>query len=362
MADPTGGRYSTRILAGVGHLEDRIDEVVKAWEGPLVETSVFGTSEPGQIAELIEDFCRTVMSRPIHDCSFYGSSVGCVAGVELSDGQMIVIKAYQPRWTAEFLTAVTRAQRHLCDRGFPCARPVSGPHPLGEGFALVEQLLPDPGNQRLGSGEMRASARGLAEVVALCGDVEPRGLTPHPLDRSTDELYPVPHHPAFDFHATSEGAGWIDNLARHAVARRDVADSPSVIAHSDWSARNVRLRTHGVVAAYDWDSLAFMAETSAVGQAAATWSSRDADAPALAPGVEEVAAYVKAYEEGRGRPFTDAEVDRIGAAALWVLAYTARCEHALGPYETGPRAARARLRVEGDALLHLADESRKGLP
>jgi hypothetical protein len=135
-----------------------------------------------------------------------------------------------------------------------------------------------------------------------------------------------------------------------------------VIAHSDWSARNVRLRTHGVVAAYDWDSLAFMSETSAVGQAAATWSSQDADAPPLAPGVDEVAAYVKAYEDGRGRTFTDAELDRIGAAALWVLAYTARCEHALAPFGTGPHAARSRLQADGDALLHLASGSPKGRP
>jgi hypothetical protein len=343
----------------VGPLKDRIEEVVAAWEGPLVETSVFATSEPGQIAELIDDFCIAVMGSPIHDGLFYASSVGCVAGVKLSDGQRVVIKAYQPRWTVEFLTAASRAQDRLCDGGFPCARPLAGPRPLGVGLAVVEELLPDPGNQRLGRGEMMASARGLADVVTLCEDVDPEGLAPHPLDRSTDGLYPAPHHPAFDFAATAKGAAWIDDLARRAVAGRDLADASMVIAHSDWSARNVRLRPDGVAAAYDWDSVALMSETSAVGQAAATWSSRDADDPPLAPGVDEVMAYVKAYEDARGRTFTDAERDGIGAAALWVLCYTARCEHAVRPSGTGPRAARARLRADGDALLHLSGASRR---
>jgi hypothetical protein len=349
-----------RILATVGSLEHRIDEVVSAWEGPLVETSVFGTSKPAQIAELIEDFCQAVMGSPIRDCLFYVSSVGCVAGVELSDGQLVAIKAYQPRWTAEFLAAVSRAQAHLSDAGFPCARPQAGPRPLGAGLAVVERLVPDPGNQRLGLREMMASARGLAAVVTHCAAVDPGGLTPHPLDRSTDGLYPVPHHPMFDFDATSEGAAWIDGLARHAATRRDSADSRMVIAHSDWSARNVRLRSDGVAAAYDWDSLAFMSETTAVGQAAATWSSQDANDPPLAPGVEEVAAYVNCYEGVRGHAFSDVERDCIGAAALWVLAYTARCEHAVWPSATGPQPARARLRADGDALLHLSRASRVG--
>jgi hypothetical protein len=328
--------------------------VITAWKGPLVETSVFATADPGEIADLVDDFCVAHLGCPIRDCLFYASSVGCVAGVEVSDGRLVVIKAYQPRWTGEFLSAVSRVQRHLFDSGFPCARPITGPLPLGAGLAVIERLLPDPGNLHLGPEDMIASAQCLATVVTLCADVDPAGLTPHPLDRPTEGLYPQPHHPVFDFQATSQGAGWIDRLARRAAARRDSADSSLVIAHSDWSARNVRFRPTGVVATYDWDSLAFISETTAVGQAAATWSSQDADDPPIAPSVEEVAGYVKAYETARGRAFTDVERDCIGAAALWVLAYTARCEHAVWPSGTGSQRARARLRADGDALLYLS--------
>jgi hypothetical protein len=111
----------------------------------------------------------------------------------------------------------------------------------------------------------------------------------------------------------------------------------------------------GVVVAYDWDSLAAVPETVAVGQAAMTWSSLEADEPALAPSAGEVAGYVKAYQAARGRTFTAPEWDAIGASALWVLAYAARCEHALRSAGSGPERARSRLRADRDALLRLSD-------
>jgi hypothetical protein len=339
----------------VGSLSRLVDEVVAAWEGPLVENEVFASSDPDRIAEMIDSFCEVYLRSHVVGGLFYSSSVGCVTGAALSDGRVVVIKAYQPRWTVQFLTAVVRIQDHLARAGFPCAQPFMGPEPLGRGFAVVEQLVPDPGPRHLGRAEMSASAGGLAAVVAVCHDLDPAGLSPHPLDAAANGLYPVPHHPAFDFAATSSGAEWIDVLARAAVQQRETGNPRYVIAHTDWSARNVRLGPSGVVAAYDWDSLAAVPETIAVGQAAMTWSSVAADEPALAPSADEVVAYVKAYEEARGRTFSAAEWDAIGAAALWVLAYTARCEHALWPAGSGPQRARGRLRADGNALLCLSD-------
>jgi hypothetical protein len=78
----------------------------------------------------------------------------------------------------------------------------------------------------------------------------------------------------------------------------------------------------------------------------------------LAPSRDEVADYVKAYESARGRTFSPAEWDSIGASALWVLAYTARCEHALSASRLGPEYAVGRLRLEGDALLRLSEIAR----
>jgi hypothetical protein len=87
------------------------------------------------------------------------------------------------------------------------------------------------------------------------------------------QLYPEPHSPFFDFSAHAEDAAWIDELALRAKAVRDATCWPPTIAHTDWSARNIRIRDHRLVVAYDWDSLAIVSEPVALGQAAAAWNS-----------------------------------------------------------------------------------------
>ena len=55
----------------------------------------------------------------------------------------------------------------------------------------------------------------------------------------------------------------------------------------------------------------------------------------LAPSLAESRAFVSEYEVARGAPFTAAERETAGAAAVYALAYTARCEHCLGSRTTG---------------------------
>lgn len=122
---------------------------------------------------------------------------------------------------------------------------------------------------------------------------------------------------------------------------------PRTVAHTDWSARNVRIHEGRLWVAYDWDSLGWVSEATAVGQAAATWrSTGEADDP-VAPGPDEVGGYLDAYEAGAPRRFSGDERRIVMAAALWVIAYTARCEHAL-EVVTGRRVERARARLQQD--------------
>jgi hypothetical protein len=108
----------------------------------------------------------------------------------------------------------------------------------------------------------------------------------------------------------------------------------------------------GVVVAYDWDSLSMVTESVAVGQAAATWRSSGEATDPIAPDPEAVDAYLHACGMASGRPFPGDERRAALAAALWVLAYMARCEHAL---EAATRRkverARARLAAQGWAYL-----------
>ena len=326
---------------------------MRRWGSASVEVAVFGTADPDQIAGQLEVFCEEHLGSEVDGALFYAASTGCTAGLLLGDGRRVVAKAYQARWRSAFLGSVRRVQEHLHGAGFPCPLPLAGPHPVGAAFAMAEELVPDPGMRTLGSArEMAASAAGLARQIELCRAQAGSSLAPHPLDASTDGLYPEPHNPLFDFSRGRENAGWIDELAAVAKAVRDADSSPRTIAHTDWSARNVRIDDTGVVVAYDWDSLALVTESVAVGQAAATWrSTGEADDP-VAPDPEEVRSYLRGYEAAAGSSFSSGQVKAAMAAALWVLAYTARCEHALEAV-SGRRVERARacLRREGQSYM-----------
>ena len=65
------------------------------------------------------------------------------------------------------------------------------------------------------------------------------------------------------------------------------------------------------------------------------------------------AEFVRHYETSRGRTFTIEQRRAVGGAALWVLAYTARCEHAIDDGSGGHRRARPRLEADGRLLLDL---------
>lgn len=321
-----------------------------------VEALVFGSEDPKQIAGLFGELCAAHLGSTLEGGERYVVSVGCVAIVQLANGRRVVVKAYQPRWSAPFLSSVRAAQAQLARDGFPCARPIGGPMPVGRGHALIDEYLPDPGASSFSPALLPVSARGLADLVARLRGVEPTGFVPHPMDRrvGVGDLYPEPHSPIFDFAATAAGAEWIDELAAAALHVRDSGPGRLTVAHCDWSLRNVRLDADGVLAVYDWDSLAAVKETTAVGQAAATWSSHDCG-PAEVPSIEEIAEWVAYYERARGQPFTHDDRSRAGAAALWNIAYIARCEHAVDPGHERHRQARPRLAADGDRLLSLAD-------
>jgi hypothetical protein len=242
------------------------------WQTSIVEVGVFETAEPARVASHLTVFAEGVLGSVVVDGLFYGSSSGCVLGVVLDDYRQVVIKAYQRQWGSDFLNAVQRIQHHLALVGFPCPRPLVGPTPAGPALATVEEFVADPGMRALRSStEMELSAGGLARQIDLCrGRSEPILDGGHPLRADPGRLYPRPHNPIFDLSLDAAGATWIDELAETAKTARGSDRSPRLVAHTDWSARNVRYEESGVVVAYDWDSLSMVTESVAVGQAAAT--------------------------------------------------------------------------------------------
>jgi hypothetical protein len=344
----------------VSALATVIKDEIDRWGVGEIERLLFGVDDPEPIAEIISGICREHLGSPPADALFYRGSAGCVFGVALANGSEVVLKVYQERWGLKFLEAAQSVQRNLAAAGFPCAAPVLGPRRLPgslRGLVTAETLLPDPGMRPLaGAADRAASASALGEQIRLGRLLLAPGLTEHPLRASADGLYPEPHSPLFDFGATAEGAGWIDSFATRARDLRDADPTPPSPAHTDWSARNVRVVDGRIVAVYDWDSLALTTETTALGQAAITWKVTSEPGGSEFPDLTEVIAFLNDYEEAAGREFTPGQRRAAGAAATWVLAYIARCEHSLcmsGKARSDQHGARDCLASDGESLLAL---------
>ena len=332
------------------------------WGVTAIEESVFGTGDATHIAAMVDQFCQRSLGSEAVEGLAYQSSVGCVLGIGLANGERVVLKAYQARWPKAFLDAVGTVQRHLAEEGFCCATPLRAAEPLPgrSNLVITESWLADPGMQPAsGRTAQRISAAGLARQIDLCRDLgEVPGLEAHPQHHLADDLYPEPHSPLFDFGATAVGAEWIDQWTRRAKAHRQVDTGPLVIAHTDWCARNVRITDH-LAAVYDWDSLALVTEGTAVGQAAATWAVTSEEGGSEFPTARQLTSYLEDYEAAVGRRLSAAQWDGAAGAATSLLAYVARCEHALartGRARPDQCGASVRLRDEGEAILGLATQ------
>jgi hypothetical protein len=348
------------MMAKVQSVAEVVAAVLAEWSADAVDVAVFGTSDPDGIAEIVASFCRTHLGAAPAGGLFYLASAGCVVGLRLETGEDIVLKAYQARWESPFLQAVQAVQAYAAAEGFPCARPLLAPANLSgrPNLAVVEAWWPDPGMRAVRTAEgRRLSASGLAALVRQSAALgSPSALAEHPLNSVGGSLYPEPHSPLFDFDASADGAGWIDELAGQAARLRNSDPTPPVVAHTDWSARNVRLGEERLLAIYDWDSVALTPESTAVGQAAATWCVTSEPGGSTFPALDEVVAYLEDYEAATESRFSPAQWRAAGAAAAWVLAYTARCEHSLsatGQARPHQHGARDRLAEDGPALLEL---------
>ena len=110
------------------------------------------------------------------------------------------------------------------------------------------------------------------------------------------------------------------------------------------------------MAVYDWDSVATGAGEHRA-RPGGRHLVRDVGTRWIPfPSAAGVAAFLEDYETAAGAALTDAQVRAAGAAAVWNLAYIARCEHALaasGRARPDQHGAGDRLRTDGEVLLHM---------
>ncbi len=336
-------------LVAVPRIVDLIDAHRRRWGGSSTQDEIFGLTDAKEVANWYERVCVTSLRSPVRQALFFVASAGSVAGVELTDGRQVVIKAYQRRWRLDLLRAVSSAQQRLAAAGFACPVPEVAPLHFEGVAASIDRLLPGPGMRILDMHEMSVSAESLAEAVSILRDEDARTwIGKHAMDRPSGSLYPIPHNPLFDFTLDARKAAWIDELATAALVAQDRDSTPPQMLHGDWSARNIRLVDHRLVASYDWDSLGAFRESRGVGIAAATWRSTGERDDPPAPDSLEISAYLDAYVTVAGgfrsRQWRTAAM----GSALYTLAYTARCEHSLEARNPRYQARRARDTLAAD--------------
>ncbi len=335
-----------------------IAAALRTWDDPVVDRGIYGTVDPDEIAAIADEFVHTHLGARINEHLFFSTSVGSVHGLVLTDARRIILKIYpRDRWPgwADHLRAVHRVQHHLADAGYPCPRPLIGPHPCAYGLAIAESFLAvgdhaDPFDPHI----RRTIAAGLAELVARTREfADTPGLRPSLLHDAGGSVWPTPHSALFDFSREPARAAWIDDWARRARAS-DPDVGAWIVGHIDWRAEHLRFTAGRITTVYDWDSLARIREPALVGQVArafpADWQR---DGVRCVPDLEDILGFLADYEAARGAPFTRDERRSARAACVYAIAYTARCGHALDPDETEDRAGGRSFR--GLLARHAAD-------
>ena len=159
------------------------------------------------------------------------------------------------------------------------------------------------------------SARLLAELV--------RSLAPLDLDPPL----PNPEWVRWDASARAPGGrgrAHLDRRRHRARSGKAGRLRPATRAgHADYEAQNIRWQSGEAHVVHDWDSLAWLPEAAIAGSAAGIFASHGATT--LAP-LENYEAFLRAYEDERGVPFSPAETEIAWAARIWEALHDARAE------------------------------------
>lgn len=308
---------------------------------------ILGTDDVSLIERDINAFCHEHLGHGVARVRYTSFSTGAGFGLVLDDGQSVFLKVCSPAHSPASLESAYLIQHAMASRGFPAPRVLVPPRPCMTGNGAVMEWC-DRGTQldAHAAPVRRALASSLAQLIALASPFADLPALPRH-DYPANGAFGPAHNILFDFQGTARGAEWIDEIAIASAHIAGRAPNTVVVGHRDWSMHNVRLQNDArgnpaISAVYDWDSLAVARETDVVGMAAAIFTATwELDVVPRFPTREEMAEFVADYEDAAGHRFSRGEWESIGAAATYMLAYVARCEHCDGNPEDSQSARRA---------------------
>ena len=244
-----------------------------------------------------------------------------VFGLRLAGGAEVVVKARADEGRAQSCVA---AQAHVAERGFPCPRPLTPVTGVGSLAVHAEEFR--PGGEVIHGNSPAVAVRCATVFAHLMGELADVTVAP-----------PLPNPPWVAWDHTGCGV-WpamdvLDSRDQSVVPEAVivVADRtgrriragglPCVLGHADFEAQNLRWHGQQLRAVHDWDSLAWLPEAALVGAASGAFGS---DGPPVLAPVDSSEAFLRTYQDVRGRVFSALEREIAWAASLWMAAYNAR--------------------------------------
>jgi Phosphotransferase enzyme family len=302
--------------------------------------------------EWLVAWCQRWLGAEPVEILFRSGHLSEVLGLHLADGRAVVLKLRPP---SERLATCVLVQRHLWAAGFPCPEPLAGPTPLGALSATAEALI-DGGTQLSARDAPQLFAEALTRLVALATPAtSASALEPSPpwvaWDHNQLGTWPEPDDVNADLNA-EPGPAWIEDAGIR-VRRRLLQPSslPLVIGHADWESQNLRWVDRQLHVVHDWDSIVGQREATIAGAASAVFTATGA--PNTSANLEQTEAFLVAYGEARGRPWTSEESELAWAAGLWVRVFNAK-KATLRPGGDTPSPSRLRLQSEVSERLRRA--------
>lgn len=292
-----------------------------------IVSDILGTADSKKIENLIYESISTHSKYEIEKILFLAPSAGVVFGFLLKSGKKIVLKIYNRRNSRSYLQEMNRIQQIFVDENFPA------PHILSPIFSFHDTHA---GIYSLIEGEKENShdpiirielAKYLAKFSEIVDKHQFKPILTFMQESMKGKLWPIPHNVLFDFKKTSRGAGWITQKAITAKKILNVYKFPKKLAYTDWDVKNTIFKNKKLVGVFDWDALGSMSESEMVGRAAAQFTADWESGNKVTPTPSEARAFVKSYEEFRGRSFTRDEYTAVSASADYLIALISRFEH-----------------------------------
>lgn len=314
---------------------------------------VSGSARELPTPSLLAAWCEQWLGAEPTDVLFHRGHLSQVIGLRVADGSAVVIKLRPP---SERLSACVVVQRHLWAAGFPCPEPLAGPAPLGALSATAEVLMEDGSQLPFMDDSPRLFAQALERLVTLAPPVTSLPtLEPSPpwvgWDHDQRGTWPEPDDIEADLNA-HVGPHWIEDAGAR-VRRRLLQPSalPIVVGHADWESQNLRWVNRRLHVVHDWDSVVGQREATIAGAASAVYTATGA--PNTSASVEQSEAFLVAYAQARGHPWSEEELELAWAAGVWVRVFNAK-KATLRPGGETPSLSRLRLEAEIGARLRQA--------